>query len=66
MVITKITMTAAIANETRTAGPAAEMALAEPTKKPAPITPPIEIMVICRLFRPFESLPPTGGVSCVL
>jgi hypothetical protein len=26
----------------------------------------IEIMVIWRLFRPCESLPPTGGVSCVL
>ncbi len=41
----------------RTAGPASLMALAEPTKRPAPMTPAIEIMVMWRGLRLVPRVP---------
>ncbi|MNZ24356.1 hypothetical protein D3C78_415020 [compost metagenome] len=54
--MTSTTIAAAIRYATRTAGPAVTMALLEPTNRPAPITPPIEIIVTCLPFKPVPSL----------
>ncbi|CAM2338621.1 hypothetical protein BVIET440_130168 [Burkholderia vietnamiensis] len=52
MRITSTTSTPAIAYARMEAGPASAMAWPEPTNKPAPMTPAIDIIVTCRCFRP--------------
>jgi len=44
----------------RTAGPAFSIAFADPTNRPAPMTPAIEIMVMCRGLR----LEPRRSADC--
>ena len=49
------TSTPAIRYESTEAGPVVWMTALEPTNSPAPITPPSEIIVMCRDFRDFWS-----------
>src|ERR1700754_4383070 len=47
----------------RTAGPAVAIAAAEPTNRPAPITPAMLIMVTCRFFKPELSAVSTSATG---
>ena len=57
ILITSTTRAPARAYETTTAGPAAAIALADPTNRPAPMTPAMEIIVMWRGFRAVSSPP---------
>src|SRR3954463_3603696 len=47
-----------------TAGPALEMAVADPMNRPAPMTPAMEIIVMCLGLSPAPRWPPPGWSSC--
>ena len=51
MRITSTTSNPVITKETTAAGPVALMTTPLPTNRPAPMTPPKAIMVMCRCFR---------------
>lgn len=53
--MTRVTSTPASRNEISAAGPAAWMTTPLPTNRPAPMVPPIAIMVMCRCFSPLRS-----------
>src|SRR3954463_3383798 len=53
--------TPVIAYVRKAAGPVSDMTVPEPTNSPAPITPPMAIMVRCRCLRPFLSS--VGGAA---
>src|SRR5579863_6055850 len=65
MRMTSTTSSPVIANERTAAGPAALMTTPLPTKRPAPMTPPRAIMVMCRCFRPWRSPLACEGVLFV-
>src|SRR5882757_4964561 len=62
MRITSTTSSPVITNERTAAGPAALITTPLPTKRPAPMTPPRAIIVMCRCLRPWRSPLEGGGV----
>src|ERR1700736_4685506 len=65
MRITSTTSSPVITNDRTAAGPAALMTTPLPTKRPAPMTPPRAIMVMCRCLRPWRSPLACGRVLFV-
>ena len=61
MRITSTTSIPVITKEKTAAGPAALITTPLPTKRPAPMTPPSAIMVICRCFKLWRS--PLDGAA---
>ena len=61
MRITSTTSVPVITKEKTAAGPAALITTPLPTKSPAPMTPPSEIIVICRCLKLWRS--PLDGVA---
>jgi hypothetical protein len=55
MRITSTTSSPVITNERTAAGPAALMTTPLPTKRPAPMTPPRAIIIMCRCLRLWRS-----------
>ncbi len=61
MRITSTTSVPTSAYDRRMPGPVVAMPVLEPTKSPAPMTPPMAIIDRCRFFRPAWSPEPVGG-----
>ena len=59
--ITGTTSVPTSAYDRRTPGPVAAMPVLDPTKSPAPTTPPLAIIDRCRFLRPAWSPEPWGG-----
>src|ERR1700722_3901748 len=61
MPITTPTTNPVMTKDRPAAGPAALMTTPLPTKRPAPMTPPSAIIVMCRCFKPWRSPLEAGG-----
>src|ERR1019366_2358438 len=66
MRITSTTSSPVITKEMTAAGPAALMTTPLPTKRPAPMTPPRAIIIMCRCFKLWRSPLEGGGVLFTL